>query len=334
MGDVKRRRLFFFLACLVFAINALAHGAQAGSTNVHASNGIEYPPLVVPDINPGRLNVRVGSGSGDEIPQLRFDVMWSAKRDEPLPAIIADPSKFTVQLHLSDGSVILPKTDGRRQSWIGISLGGVTYSLIYVFPWQRNVLEEAWVEFVLPGQRYWVELPYGFTRNPADPLPPEAKRGRPAFPSTMRALDESDRLVPWLHVDYDLGKIQHGWGLTLKLANPFDAQAEAILYRDDSKVGKSMFLWKLDTPRTTMKIRTTKGRAVEAHAMGIRLHDDGMRRSDDYSFNRYPADGRDWGTAVIKVDEKTYDCVVPSSLFKYTHGFADPGNLKRLLRPH
>jgi hypothetical protein len=140
--------------------------------------------------------------------------------------------------------------------------------------------------------------------------------------------------VPWLHVDYDLGKIQNDWRLSLKLANPFDARGEAILYREDSQVGKSMFLWKLDTPKTAMEIKMAGGRVLAAHGMGIRLHEDGMRRSDDYSFNRYPypEEGRDWGQVVIKVDDKTHECTVPSSLFKYVHGVTDGGNAKRLPR--
>jgi hypothetical protein len=51
-------------------------------------------------------------------------------------------------------------------------------------------MEEAWVELVLSGQTYWIELPYGFTRNPADPLPSDARRGKPVFPPTMKTLGE------------------------------------------------------------------------------------------------------------------------------------------------
>lgn len=161
----------------------------------------------------------------------------------------------------------------------------------------------------------------------------DAKRGEPAFPPTMKNLGATDKLVPWLHVNYDLGKIQNGWRLSLKLANPFDAQGEAILYRDDGRVGESMFLWKLDTPRTEMEIKTQRGNSITGRAMGVYLHKDGMRRSDEYFFNRCPQDGRDWGTLVIRVDEQAYECLIPSSLFKYVHGVADPGNAKRLSLP-
>jgi hypothetical protein len=317
------------------AVTAIAHTGivQAGPEGVHAWKRIAYPPLPVPGLETEKLTVMVGSGGGDEESHLRFDVLWSARRDAPLPAAIADPTKFSVRLHLSDGTVIQPNAGRHPQSWTGVGGMGITYSIIYIFPWQRNVMEEAWVEFVLLDQTYWVEMPYGFTRNPADALPSDATRGEPDFPSTMKALGEKDRLVPWLRASYDLGKIQNDWRLMLELANPFDAEAEVILYRDDMRVGKSMFLWKLETPRTAMEIRTADNGVLAAHGMGIRLHQDGLRRSDDYAFNRYPAAGRDWGKVAIKVDEKTYECVVPSSLFKYTHGVTDNGNLKRLPRP-
>ena len=306
---------------------------QAAPAPVHMWKSIEYSPLPVPGLEAEKLTVLVGSGGGDEESHLRFDILWSARRDAPLPPVIADAGKFVVRLHLSDGTIVLPKPEKRPPSWMGAGSMGITWSLIYIFPWQRNVMDEAWIEFDLPGQTYWIELPYGFARNPADALPSDGKHSKPVFPSTMKALDDKDRLVPWLNVNYDLGKIQNGWRLSLKLANPFDAQAEAILYRDDSRVGKSIFLWKLDTPQTAIEIKTQDGGILAAHAMGIRLHEDGKRRSDNYSFNRYPEEGRDWGTVAIKVDNETCKCLVPSSLFKYVHGVTDNGNSHRLPRP-
>ncbi|MDB6175870.1 MAG: hypothetical protein JWL59_5181 [Chthoniobacteraceae bacterium] len=318
-----------------FAIFSLAQAGTglAAPPGAHAWQSIEYPRLPVPGLETENLSVLVGSGGGDEASHLRFDVLWSGGRDEALPVVIADADKFVVRLHLSDGKVILPQPEKRPQSWMGAGSRGMTYSLIYLFPWQRNEMEEAWIEFALPRQTYWIELPYGFTRDPADALPADSKRGEPVFPPTMKTPGEDGKMVPWLRVNYNLGQIQNGWRLSLKIANPFDAKAEVILYRDDSRVGQSMFLWKLDTPRTAMEIKTGNGSIIAAHAMGIRLHEDGMRRSDNYSFNRYPEGGRDWGKVVIRVDEKACEGVVPSSLFKYVHGATRTGTFKQLSRP-
>jgi hypothetical protein len=133
--------------------------------------------------------------------------------------------------------------------------------------------------------------------------------------------------VPWLHAHYNLGRIQNEWALSVNLANPFDVEAEIVLYRDDSQVGKSMFLWELHSPRTAVAIKQPGARVLESRGMSIRLHEDGLRRSDYFKFNRNPGDEeRCWGTVIVKVDDKTYECVVPSSLFKYVHAVADPYN--------
>jgi hypothetical protein len=196
----------------------------------------------------------------------------------------------------------------------------MNYSYIYSFPWGRNVLEGGWLEVNISGQTYWLEVPYGFTRNPVDPLPTGGQgHGKPSLIPAMRTLGTGDRIVHWSCVHYPLGVIQNGWQLDLQLSNPGDARAEVILYREDSEVGKSMFLWDLHSPRTTFAIQRP-GRILESTCMGIRLHEDGMRRSDSFWVNRDAAETRCWGTAIIKVDKATYRCVVPSSLFLYQHG--------------
>jgi hypothetical protein len=233
--------------------------------------------------------------------------------------------KITVRLHSADGKVSDPAPDEWRGA-IGLTNGkGTTYTYIYHLPWKRNVLEEACIEVRLPQQAYWVELPYGFTRDPPESLTPvEPRRGMPAFAATMKPGD-TDRLVSWLHVHYDLGRIQNGWGLSVNLSNPFDAEAEVVLYRDDLQVGKSMYLWKLHSPTTTVAIKQPGERVLESRGMSICLHEDGMRRSDCFKFNRNFSDGdRCWGTIIIRVDDKSYECVIPSSLFRYVHGVADP----------
>jgi hypothetical protein len=181
---------------------------------------------------------------------------------------------------------------------------------------------------------YWIEMPYGFARNPAEPEVSDRHRGLLQFPPTMRTLGDADVLVPSLHVDYDFGEIQNQWRLSLELSNPIDARGEMIVYRHDTQVGKSADLWELDSPRTSMDIQWPEGNALKGRQTGILLHDDGMRRSDLHSFNRWPSEvGRVWGTVVVQVDDQRYSCRIPSSLFMYVHGVTDLGNKKRLHAP-
>jgi hypothetical protein len=293
-----------------------------------------YLPLPIPGAENEKMNVMVSSaGQLGEESYLRFDLMWGGAWDSKLPKPISDAAAIGVKLHMSDGTTVLPKRS--LPGWIGAGSGGVTYSLMYTFPWGRNTLDESWIELDAAGQIYWIEMPYGFARNPADAELTDPGRGQPQFPPTMKALGDKDTLVPWLHVDYDLGEIQNHWRLSLELSNPSDAHAEAILYRDDTEVGKSMNLWKLDSPRMAMEIQMSGGGVLKGFETAIRRHDDGLRRSDVYSFNRdaSPEMGRDWGTVVVQVDDERYSRRIPSSLFKYLHGMTDPGNKKRLAVP-
>jgi hypothetical protein len=227
---------------------------------------------------------------------------------------------ISVRLHQEGGIIQDPEPDDRRG---GVGVGdsrGVNYNFIYSFPWGRNALEGGWLEVTMSDRTYWLEVPYGFTRNPAEPIPVGGQEdGKPSLAPAMKKLGINDRVIHWSYVRYPLGRIQNGWQLDLQLSNPVDARAEVILYREDSKVGKSMFLWDLHSPRTTFAIQRS-GRILESTCMGIRLHEDGMRRSDSFWVNRDPIDSRCWGTAIIKVDNQTYQCVVPSSLFAYQHG--------------
>jgi hypothetical protein len=205
---------------------------------------------------------------------------------------------------------------------------------VWTFPWGRNSLDEAWIELFAAGRRYWIELPYGFARNPADAETADAERGRPQYPATMK-VSADDVLVPWLRVVYDLGQIRPRWRLTIELANPFDTTAETILYRDDFQVGRSRYLWTLEAPRMAMEIRRPGDRADVALRTAVRLHEDGMRRSDEFAFGRDGSseNGRIWGTATVRVDTAAISIRIPSSLFKYLHGITDPANTQRLRVP-
>lgn len=290
----------------------------------HKWTTIAYPPL--PSMPEGTITPSLSLNHPDEDGfQFVLNYYVARNSDEPRPEKPA-ADKITVRLHLPDGKVVEPKVDALRG---GVGFGnsrGVTYHYPYKFPWSRNVLEEAWIELRLPERTFWVEVPYGFLRNPtAAQTPLEARSGPPKLAAKMKDMDKKDSIVPWHHARYDLGPIQNNWHLSVSLANPFDAQAEIVLYRDSSQVGKSMYLWDLHSPRTTIRIKQPGDAVLQSRCISLRLHDDGMRRSDSFKFNRNPGeDERCWGTAAIKVDDKSYEFLVPSSLFKYVHGVADP----------
>jgi hypothetical protein len=236
-----------------------------------------------------------------------------------------DPAQIAAFLHYAgEKKVIAGKAEFK--SWFAFSSGpGYTRIKNYVFPWGRNALEEAWVELRLPGQRYWLEIPYGFTRNPRDRLSPAIpSAGPPATAAAMEKLPSGDKILKWSRVRYPYARIQNSWSYELILSNPFDGRAEIVLYRDDCAVGMSMFLWNLDTPKTAVTIVEADGGAHTGLGMARVLHDDGMRRSDTFHFSRVPSDARDWGTIRVRIGDKEYKRMIPSSMYNYTHGHAVP----------
>jgi hypothetical protein len=201
------------------------------------------------------------------------------------------------------------------------------------FAWQGAALDEAYIEVDLGASgRYWLEIPYGFVAGPTVPRGAHDAREVPRRVPAMAQLAARDRWVPWRVVDYDLGAIQNGWRLTARLSNPFDAHAELELYRDDSQVGRSVYLWTLRNPETSVEIVQADGSTLHAMAMEVRLHSDGMRRSDDFHFDRSGGSTqRATGTFRAIVDGRTVQIVIPSSLYGYTHGTADPYDAHRVV---
>jgi hypothetical protein len=240
----------------------------------------------------------------------------------------AEADKMIVRLHRPDGTIVDPEHDSSR-GLVSTNPGGTPY--MYIFPWGRNVLEEAWIEMKVTGRTYWFELPYGFSRDPSAPLQPEEeKRGRPTIAPAMATMSPDDRIVPWLYVNYDLGTIQNGWSLSAEMANPFDANANVILYKGP----ENRQAWSLDSPKTSIDIVEPNGATLRSTCVNMHIHDDRLRRSDTFRFNRAGGrnDSRGWDTAEINVDDVKYTFTIPSSLSKYVHGTATPQNKAMLSR--
>jgi hypothetical protein len=201
--------------------------------------------------------------------------------------------------------------------------GSTTWSRTYSFPWGANRLEEAWFELKIDDRTYWVELPYGFARNPAAPLPPrEPKAGSPVFAAAMKNLPPEDRIVPWTVIDYDFGVIQNGWRLNAQFFNREDAECHATLSGENK-------IFDLASPKTAVKIVLDGGGVVAARQVAARLPVRALR-IDEYSFPEHAEEGRGWGTLTISVAGKLTNAVVPSSLFRDQHRMAEPAHPQRL----
>ncbi len=167
------------------------------------------------------------------------------------------------------------------------------------------------------AERYWLEIPYGLNRNPQDLFPPPIQAGPPRFVRAMNSLTAHDHVLHWQIVQYDLGQIQNGWRLSLWQSSPFDAESQVVLYHPS---GQSP--WNVQSPRSSIRLRDADGTVIEGRCLNIHLNDDGLTRTDTFGVGRHGDNGRGWGQIEIGIDDKAYRVVVPSSLYKYTHGHA------------
>ena len=92
-------------------------------------------------------------------------------------------------------------------------------------------------------------------------------------------------------------------------------------YREDVKIGTATS-WETNSPATALSVLDASGTIIGSHCTDVHIQDGGMERSNKYVIARNGDDQRCLGQIKISVDNKSYWVVVPSSLYKYTHGHA------------
>ena len=235
---------------------------------------------------------------------------------------------IAARLYRANGEIVEPTEEGKKLLNAPISVSTFSYpgmepnpQVLTYFPWGTNALEESWIEVSMGTERYWVEIPYGFDRNPNEPLPPSIPGGPPKFVAAMKSLTDHDHVMRWQTVHYDLGVIQNGWRLSLIQSNSVDAESEVVLYREDVKIGTATS-WETNSPATALRVLDASGTIIGSHCIDVHIQDGGMERSNMYNIARNGDDQRCWGQIEISVDDRSYRVVVPSSLYKYAHGHA------------
>jgi hypothetical protein len=194
--------------------------------------------------------------------------------------------------------------------------GGQSVNRTAEFPWGENTLEEAWFELRIDDRVYWLEVPYGFVRDPMAPLAPAISAGGPGAPApAMKELGAAHRVVPWTKVEYDLGEIQNGWRLSAAALNGEGARWFTTLYRE---TGPWNFKEALTWPRI---LDQADGTRLDAKHLSSDMPDP-FRRVDRFSLEEYPKSGRSWGSLIVTVDDQPVVAIVPSSLFARDHAAA------------
>jgi hypothetical protein len=256
-------------------------------------------------------------GGPSEIPRgLRMDIL-----DLIQGLAFFKTNAISARLYRADGQMVEPTAEGKKllNAPVAASAGFAEEpnpQVLTYFPWGPNVLQESWIKVTIASERYWVEVPYGFDRNPADSLAPANTNGPPRFALEMNSLNEHDHVVRWDNVRYDLGRTASGRELKLIQSNPFDAQSEVNLYSDS----KSENVY---SPRTQVRLVEGDGTVITGRCVNIHVGDDYLGRTDTFNLiERGTEVPRDWGKIEVRVEDQTWNVTVPSSLYRYCHGHA------------
>ncbi len=195
------------LAGWLCAVVVTAGGAQApASTSIWQH--VTYAPVTTPGAAGKQLMIIVGSGGHTNKPHeepthLRIDVMWIQPDDASRSETIANAKDIVVRLHTADGKILAAAPGDELSGACArtASGAGMWCSLIDMFPWSNNA--QAWFEVRVPGQTWWLELPYGFARNPEHPGVTDRFPSEPHFfPPETLPLGAHDVVLPWLRVEY------------------------------------------------------------------------------------------------------------------------------------
>jgi hypothetical protein len=230
---------------------------------------------------------------------------------------------ITARLYRADGEIVEPTLEGEKLINVPIAVRTASIpgeipnpQVTTYFPWGSNVLEESWIEVTIASERYWLEIPYGFDRNPMAAPPPSNTNGPPKFISAMKTLTEHDHVVRWESVRYDLINTQGCW-LSLIQSNPFYGVSKVAIYDFPGKVN-------IYSPHTEVHLLDADSTVTTGRCVDLHLDDDSARRMDTYEIRTGGRDNlRCMGQIEVSIATNVYKVSVPSSLYKYVHGHAN-----------
>ncbi|HWB04044.1 MAG TPA: hypothetical protein VG796_13535 [Verrucomicrobiales bacterium] len=187
----------------------------------------------------------------------------------------------------------------------------------FTIPWGPNAFDDAWVRLDLKDRVFWVELPYGFMRDPKDPPAPEdPKRESPkTTPFSQKKPGPQDLIIPWEYVSYRLGKFREGGSVIVNVANTFDAMTELVLWNFSGGVRE---------PECTVANVIVPGYEKTGQCISLTLEKSSDPfRSQLFRYSRGSGDGRHWCQVRVTVEKEARTLTMPSSLVDYVHGHAD-----------
>lgn len=236
------------------------------------------------------LTVRLMPGDNFAFPTevgLKVDLQWLVGNGDQ-----KDFEDLKLRLHYPDGRVV----DSVKESGPFVVTAGVLVTgRSFVFPFGDNALTEAWFELRAGGQTFWLEVPYGFPRNPEDPMPPSDPNGKPqGYAPAMTPMKKEDDIVRWNNVQYRFGTIQNGWDLEVNIAHRGPIRCVTKLRRPDGR-------WAIHTPAISVRVDKDNGGAILGEHISSRLESPTCRE-DEFEFAFDPLAGRSWADLIVTVD--------------------------------
>jgi len=291
MRNAPFSRPLIAAACALLAGAVLGGGAPAASEEAPRRaewERIDYPTVELPSLPDNELALQLRPSSDEVWPGLFFQVSL----DGPDAVPRGKHLQMQARLHYPDGRAV----EARQSFSIGVSSGATRWIRFYVFPWSGNTLTEAWLELRVDKRTYWYEIPYGFTRNPADPLPPSDPKAPPAdYVPAMKAAPKDSEIVRWKTIAYDFGTIQNGWKLAAELRGLGELQCVVKLARQDGP-------WSIHHPLTDVKVAMDNGGALIPDQTGSHIEFGRRDREDEFTFDFNRLTGRGWGDLIVTVD--------------------------------
>lgn len=227
------------------------------------------------------------------------------------------PGDIVVRLHVGDEVIEPKKGDGLCVPAAGNSLG-TTSTFEFVFDWQKNVLNNAFLEVRFLDKTHWLFIPYGFVQDPAGPLAPDLEGKSPGLPPAIRALPKPTRIEQWRLIEYDEVSLGSGVAGTIRVS--YGPELQWSLYIDwDSELAGT---WDLYEPRSKLGFLVGQ-REVSLSCRSVSFEYSGERKdSYDVYLYHFPAlysYRRGWGELLIEVGGRKSRITVPSSLYYVYH---------------
>ncbi|HEY1789524.1 MAG TPA: hypothetical protein VGJ73_15305, partial [Verrucomicrobiae bacterium] len=308
--------------CAALLVSDSSHGGELSTNDLTQPPPHRWAYIQYPWDLPNCPTFMIGwpsGGSPDESSRgLRMDIMHIRQG-----FAFFKTNAISARLYRADGQIVEPTALGKGLlnapgSISTFSMPGKEPDLqvLTYFPWGPNVLQESWIEITIAPERYWVEVPYGIDRNPADPLAPANTNGPPRFVPEMNSLNEHDHVVRWENVHYVLGHTTDGSELRLYQSNPFNAKCDVDICF--SRQSPNVY-----SPQTEARLLESDGTVVTGRCVNIHLDDSYPGRTDTFDLFYYGGGAlRRWVKIEIRVAGEIYTVTMPSSLCQNCHGHA------------